>query len=324
MTKNNTKMTSIIVITFMAVLILVPMNTNAFATHGNAVWGTNTDQSIEDGTTYTDQTDANLSWISENSGKLFLDATNDYLTTQKPSETGCPIATGCVDSMYYDLGALQSQSFVLRLPFVANTITHGAEGSNPLHDMLRIGMSDVPDLLSATKSGILVNYELTPWQSDGFKLLVYDGSHTTTWVDAGGNEKLTSGNDYCLEIRNDAITNIAYLDLYSSSDCSGSLQHSLSQSHSGINGLRYLVMESNYLSYSSTYDIDWDNLELFVGISETSQITIEELELEIAALTDTVTSLNTIVNQQQQDIDYLYTIWEQVRDTIINWLAVRP
>lgn len=71
------------------------------------------------------------------------------------------------------------------------------------------------------------------------------------------------------------------------------------------------------------------------GISPT---TIAELEEQISILNSTIiqqtgqitglqnniTSLNATIQNQQEDIDYLYTIWENIRDAIVNWLTNRP
>ena len=70
-----------------------------------------------------------------------------------------------------------------------------------------------------------------------------------------------------------------------------------------------------------SFRVSAENSEGFGPVSNTvvatPNITTQELQNQILAM-------NATINQQQEDIDYLYEIWEDIRDTIITWLTGRP
>jgi len=86
--------------------------TSAAVTTADAVWGTSADQVIEDGSTYTDQTDFDASWVSSDTAKMRGNPTDNDIDLDFEEDSG----TSNNNSIAYDLGAgnVSDTKFVLR------------------------------------------------------------------------------------------------------------------------------------------------------------------------------------------------------------------
>jgi len=220
----------------------------------SAVWGRLGDQTIEDGTTYTSQGDADTFWIDDTGGLIQMDASLDKIEIVESTPTD--------EGMSFDIGTADiSGSWVLTVPIHATTVTHGAEGSNPFQNQFLVGLSDTTRFLGATNY-VGFRYEVIPWQNDGIALMVNDGSALVTFV-ASGTEKMVSGTDYCVEIINDVNLEIYTLRLYASATCIGLPVHELIDTAStGVDSLRYFTIQHSYLTTEGAWSVELDDITL--------------------------------------------------------------
>jgi len=133
---------------------------NGASKTADAVFGTSADQVIDDFTTYTDQTDADASWVSSDTGIIRANPTTDLLDAVYTQD-------GTNNSISYDLTSISDTAWTIRWKHKLTAIT-----SNPDTHMLisasdsSTDMDTAQDSINVRMSGTALN-TLSIGSSDG-------------------------------------------------------------------------------------------------------------------------------------------------------------
>lgn len=201
-----------------------------------SVWGTSADQLIETFATYTDQTDADTSWITSDTAKLRVNVTNDNLDFNFNRDA-------TYDYIYYDLGgALSDTAWVLRFKCVISSVTNAS--ANVV--IGAIGMSDTLIMSDGSTDFLGVTLR-NDTGSSSWRITDTDaGDPTSGASDATFSRALTAETVYIQIIR---LTSTTYkVGLYSDSAYSTLLEEQSGTCASTVDGLRYFNMSHFFAS----------------------------------------------------------------------------
>ena len=188
---------------------------------GDALWGKNSDQVIEDFTTYANTTEGDASWVTDNTSKMRVNPTTDVFDFSNSASTQDITA-------YYDIGTanISDTAWVCRFKWdfttytpstVAAQVTLFNVGLTSLHeggwnateDYLQIEIISVGSTnemrLVANNNGTVINnamditpsattyyVELTRTSATNFRIKIFSDSNYTTQLGSTSDKTITS------------------------------------------------------------------------------------------------------------------------------------
>ena len=226
---------------------------------GQAVFGTNADQSTETFATYTDQTDANTSWVpSSNANGSRVDITDDDL---EGTTTG-----KATFQVYYDLGAAVSDTaFELRFKLVLNWTAASTADQNFMFFGISSNTSDAVTAQDFLGLGIK-NYT----SNEKYRIVEANGVELTTSAAYTDFTHAPTDETVYVKIKRTSTTS-ASITLYSDSSYTTVVETQTATISSGTAGLRYVKLAyhiNNNVGTTNEITVDIDDIILNPSVAE--------------------------------------------------------
>ena len=226
---------------------------------GDALWGKNSDQVIEDFTTYADTTEGDASWVTDNTARLRVNPTTDVFDFTGGSNTYQ------IES-HFDIGTanISETAWVLRFKLDFTTYTKSTE------------VSQVQEIKFTMASGHTTGYTPASIDELGFLVSSYSGAgkeDIQSFINNGGSGTRTttaitpSQTTYYCQLTRTSATNFRiefFSDSAYSSQIGSTLNTTISASYTG---LRYFMVQYYVEANNGTLSGTVDDIEFWNGVT---------------------------------------------------------